>query len=147
MKHLTDLTDLTRPAHPKLRSVVGRHGGPAPARPLDLRVRAQRIQIDELIVDDPRQVLAHAGQAALNNPDTAALLGHDPATPLSLPAAAALLCALYDTDVLTAMGLRLTRHTTRVSASDQQTEPVSLVRSTAPDQEGRAFRPDDRTAG
>ncbi|NEE17786.1 hypothetical protein G3M58_66410, partial [Streptomyces sp. SID7499] len=79
-------------------------------------------------------------------PDTAALLGHDPATPLSLPAAAALLCALYDTDTLTAMGLRLTRHTTRVSASDQQTEPVSLVRSsTAPDQEGRAFRPDDRT--
>ncbi|MFJ1783019.1 hypothetical protein ACIOML_01755 [Streptomyces anulatus] len=146
MKHLTDLTDLTRPAHPKLRSVVGAPR-PAPARPLDLRVRAQRIQIDELIVDDPRQVLAHAGQAALNNPDTAAQLGHDPATPLSLPAAAALLCALYDTDVLTAMGLRLTRHTTRVSASDQQTEPVSLVRSTAPDQEGRAFRPDDRTAG
>ncbi|MCX4504107.1 hypothetical protein AMK17_07115 [Streptomyces sp. CB00072] len=146
MKHLTDLTDLTRPAHPKLRSVVGAPR-PAPARPLDLRVRAQRIQIDELIVDDPRQVLAHAGQAALNDPDTAALLGHDPATPLSLPAAAALLCALYDTDVLTAMGLRLTRRTTRVSASDQQTEPVSLVRSTAPDQEGRAFRPDDRTAG
>lgn len=33
------------------------------------------------------------------------------------------------------MGLRLTRHTTRVSASDQQTEPVSLVRSTGPGEE------------
>ncbi|MER6020909.1 hypothetical protein [Streptomyces anulatus] len=135
MKHLTDLTRPAQPAHPKLRTVVGVQR-PAQARPLDLRVRAQRIQIDELIVDDPCQVLAHAGQAVLDDPDAAVLLGHDPATPLSLPAAAALLCALYDTDVLTAMGLRLTRHTTRVSASDQQTEPVSLVRSTGPDQEG-----------
>ncbi|WDG29578.1 hypothetical protein N7925_15100 [Streptomyces sp. CA-278952] len=141
MNNMTDLTDLTdlnhlnhpshlnRPSHPKLRSVVG-IPSPTPARPLDLRVRAQRIQIDELVVDDPRQVLAHAGQAALNDPDTAALLGHNPATPLSLPAAAALLCALYDTDALTAMGLRLSRQTTRVSASNQQTEPVSLVLST-----------------
>ncbi|MFH9266020.1 MULTISPECIES: hypothetical protein [unclassified Streptomyces] len=134
MNHLTDATDLTCPARPKLRSVVGVPRS-VPARPLDLRVRAQRIQIDELIVDDPRQVLAHAGQAALDEPETAALLGHDPATPLSLPAAAALLCALYDTDALTAMGLRLARHTTRVSASNQQTEPVSLVLSTTPGQE------------
>ncbi|MEU4178299.1 hypothetical protein [Streptomyces sp. NPDC026589] len=134
MNNLTDLAHLNRTSHPKLRSVVG-IPRPTPARPLDLRVRAQRIQIDELVVDDPCQVLAHAGQAVLEDPDTAALLGHDPATPLSLPAAAALLCALYDTDALTAMGLRLARHTTRVSASNQQTEPVSLVRSTAPGQE------------
>ncbi|WP_258045117.1 hypothetical protein [Streptomyces sp. SM11] len=123
----------THPARPNLRSVVGAPR-PAPARPLDLRVRAQRIQIDELIVDDPRQVLAHAGQAVLDDPDAAALLGIGPADPLSLPAAAALLCALHDTDALTTMGLRLTRQTTRVTASDQQTEPVSLVRSTSPDQ-------------
>ncbi|MFJ6612747.1 hypothetical protein ACIQPT_21000 [Streptomyces sp. NPDC091289] len=129
MNHVTHLT------RPNLRSVVAApRPAPAPARPLDLRVRAQRIQIDELIVDDPRQVLAHAGQAVLDDPEAAALLGLSPAGPLPLPAAAALLCALYDTDVLTAMGLRLTRHTTRVSASDQQTEPVSLVRSTTPDE-------------
>ncbi|MEU0102487.1 hypothetical protein [Streptomyces sp. NPDC006267] len=126
MNHPTDPTLLARP---KLRSVVAAPR-PAPARPLDLRVRAQRIQIDELIVDDPRQVLAHARKAALDNPDTAALLGHDPAVPLALPAAAALLCALYDTDALIGMGLRPTRRTTRVTASDQQTEPVSLVLST-----------------
>ncbi|MFI1223136.1 MULTISPECIES: hypothetical protein [unclassified Streptomyces] len=140
---MTNLTHLTHPAHsahpahqahPDLRSVVAAPR-PAPARPLDLRVRAQRIQIDELIVDDPRQVLDHARQAALNDPDTAALLGHSPTASMSLPAAAALLCALYDTDELTTMGLRLTRHTTRVSASNQQTEPVSLVRSSTPDQE------------
>ncbi|MFD5343037.1 hypothetical protein ACFWJY_04530 [Streptomyces anulatus] len=135
MKHLTDLTRPAQPAHPKLRTVVGVQR-PAQARPLDLRVRAQRIQIDELIVDDPCQVLAHAGQAVLDDPDAAVLLGICPDVPLPLPAAAALLCALHDTEALTTMGLRLTRHTTRVSASDQQTEPVSLVRSTGPDQEG-----------
>ncbi|MFJ7086390.1 hypothetical protein ACIQU8_24550 [Streptomyces griseus] len=130
------MNHVTHPTRPNLRSVVtAPRPAPAPARPLDLRVRAQRIQIDELIVDDPRKVLAHAGQAVLDDPDAAALLGLVPAGPLPLPAAAALLCALYDTDVLTAMGLRLTRHTTRVSASDQQTEPVSLVRSTARNQE------------
>lgn len=140
MNHLTDLTrpphlaHPVQPAHPKLRAVVGVQK-PAQARPLDLRVRAQRIQIDELIVDDPRQVLAHAEQAVLDDPEAAALLGICPAGPLPLPAAAALLCALYDTETLTAMGLRLTRHTTRVSASDQQTEPVSLVRSTGPGEE------------
>ncbi|MFD5199781.1 hypothetical protein ACFWM7_06380 [Streptomyces sp. NPDC058375] len=131
LNRLADVTPLT---HPKLRSVVVAPR-PTQARPLDLRVRAQRIQIDELVVDDPRQVLAHARQAALDDPDTAEQLGYSPTAPLPLPAAAALLCALYETDALTAMGLRLTRHTTRVSASNQQTEPVSLVRSTAPDPE------------
>lgn len=143
MNHLTDVTpltpldrlaDVTPLTHPRLRSVVTAPRS-AQARPLDLRVRAQRIQIDELVVDDPHLVLAHARQAALDDPDTAEQLGYSPTDPLPLPAAAALLCALYETDALTAMGLRLTRHTTRVSASNQQTEPVSLVLSTAPDQE------------
>ncbi|MFD4023913.1 hypothetical protein ACFWRV_10390 [Streptomyces sp. NPDC058576] len=131
LDHLADVTPLT---HPRLRSVVAAPRSAQP-RPLDLRVRAQRIQIDELVVDDPRLVLAHARQAALDDPDTAEQLGYSPTAPLPLPAAAALLCALYETDALTAMGLRLTRHTTRVSASNQQTEPVSLVRSATPDQE------------
>lgn len=105
---------------------------PAHRRPLDLRVRAQRIEVDELIVDDPRQVLDHARRAACTDPDTAAALGHSPTTPLTLPAAAALLCALHEPGELAAMGLRLTRHTTRVTASDQQTEPVSLELSYTP---------------
>ncbi|APS19990.1 hypothetical protein ACIQEY_03880 [Streptomyces parvus] len=129
---LNRLADVTPLVHPKLRSVVTAPR-PAQPRPLDLRVRAQRIQIDELVVDDPHQVLAHARQAALDDPETAEQLGYSTTEPLPLPDAAALLCALYDTDVLTAMGLRLTRHTTRVSASNQQTEPVSLVRSTTPE--------------
>ncbi|MFJ9624122.1 hypothetical protein [Streptomyces sp. NPDC101181] len=107
---------------------------PSAARPLDLRVRAQRVQIDELIVDDPHAVLAHAERAALDAPDTAALLGHDADTPLSLPAAAALLCALHEPHELPAMGLRFTRHTTHVTAHNQQTEPVSLELSHAPEQ-------------
>ncbi|WNF31487.1 hypothetical protein RI138_30975 [Streptomyces sp. C11-1] len=107
---------------------------PAPARPLDLRVRAQRIQIDELIVDDPHEVLAHACRAARTAPDTAALLGHGPGADLTLPAAAALLCALYEPDELATMGLRFTRHTTHVTAHNQQSEPVSLELSHAPEQ-------------
>ncbi|NEA10941.1 hypothetical protein G3I27_22645 [Streptomyces sp. SID10692] len=132
MNHLTDLTavpDLAPLTHPKLRSVVAVPRS-APPRPLDLRVRAQRIQIDELVIDDPHQVLAHAQQAALDDPDMAAQFGHGPMDTMSLSEAAALLCALYDTDALTTMGLRLTRETTRVSASNQQSEPVSLVRTT-----------------
>ncbi|MFE2295210.1 hypothetical protein [Streptomyces sp. NPDC059452] len=104
-----------------------------PRRPLDLRVRTRRIQIEELIVDDPAKVLDHAGQAALTAPDTAAVLGHSSTTPLTLPAAAALLCALHEPGELAAMGLRLTRHTTHVTASDQQTEPVSLELSYTPE--------------
>ncbi|MEU9712523.1 MULTISPECIES: hypothetical protein [unclassified Streptomyces] len=141
MNHPTGLTDptplnrlaaVTPLVHPKLRSVVT---APRTAqhRPLDLRVRAQRIQIDELVVDDPHQVLAHARQAALDDPETARQLGFSDTEPLALPDAAALLCALYDTEALTDMGLRLTRHTVRVSASNQQTEPVSLVRSRMPE--------------
>ncbi|MDQ0986112.1 hypothetical protein [Streptomyces sp. V2I9] len=133
MNHLTELSDLTPLAHPKLRSVATVPRS-APPRPLDLRVRAQRIQIDELVVDDPHQVLAHAQQAALDDPDMAAQFGHGPMDSMSLSAAAALLCALYDTDALTTMGLRLTRETTRVSASNQQSEPVSLVRTTTVEQ-------------
>ncbi|MEI7034773.1 hypothetical protein [Streptomyces pratensis] len=106
--------------------------GPSPARPLDLRVRVQRIQIDELVVEDPRLVLAHARRAVRTDPDAAALLGYSPAAPLSLPAATALLCALHEAEELTGMGLRPARRTTRVTASDQQTEPVSLVLSDTP---------------
>ncbi|MEU3318026.1 hypothetical protein [Streptomyces sp. NPDC006785] len=141
MNHPTGLTDptplnrlaaVTPLVHPKLRSVVTAPRTAQP-RPLDLRVRAQRIQIDELVVDDPHQVLAHARQAALDDPETARQLGFSATEPLSLPDAAALLCALHDTEALTGMGLRLTRHTVRVSASNQQTEPVSLVRSRMPE--------------
>ncbi|RDV52691.1 hypothetical protein, partial [Streptomyces sp. IB2014 011-12] len=106
-----------------------------PRRPLDLRVRTRRIQVEELVVDDPGKVLDHAQRAALTAPDTAAVLGHSPTTPLTLPAAAALLCALHEPGELAAMGLRLTRHTTHVTASDQQTEPVSLELSYAPEYE------------
>ncbi|MEV5580736.1 hypothetical protein AB0L39_19510 [Streptomyces parvus] len=129
---LPRLADVTPLVHPRLRSVVTAPR-PAQPRPLDLRVRVQRIQIDELVVDDPHQVLDHARQAALDDPQTAEQLGYSATEPLSLPDAAALLCALHDTEALTGMGLRFTRHTTRVSASNQQTEPVSLVRSTTPD--------------
>ncbi|MFE5997896.1 hypothetical protein ACFQ6C_13560 [Streptomyces sp. NPDC056454] len=104
-------------------------------RPLDLRVRTRRIQVEELVVDDPGKVLDHAHRAALTSPDTAAVLGHSSTTPLTLPAAAALLCALHEPGELAAMGLRLTHHTTHVTASDQQTEPVSLELSYAPDPE------------
>ncbi|MEU0162390.1 hypothetical protein ABZ154_27160 [Streptomyces sp. NPDC006261] len=104
-------------------------------RPPDLRVRTRRIEIEELVVDDPGEVLDHARQAALTAPDTAAALGHSPTTPLTLPAAAALLCALHEPGELAAMGLRLTRHTTHVTASDQQTEPVSLELSYATEHE------------
>ncbi|MFJ9638226.1 hypothetical protein [Streptomyces sp. NPDC101178] len=103
-----------------------------PRRPLDLRVRTRRIQVEELIVDDPGKVLDHARQAALTAPDTAAVLGHSPTTPLTLPAAAALLSALHEPGELAEMGLRLTVRTTHVTASDQQTEPVSLELSYAP---------------
>ncbi|MFE7456097.1 hypothetical protein [Streptomyces sp. NPDC057554] len=106
-----------------------------PRRPLDLRVRTRRIQVEELIVDDPGKVLDHAERAALTAPDTAAALGHSPTAPLTLPAAAALLCALHEPGELAAMGLRLTLHTTHVTASDQQTEPVSLELRYGPDLE------------
>lgn len=126
--------------HPDPRPSVAPAPAPAlapprqlPRRPLDLRVRTRRIQVEELVVDDPGKVLDHAQRAALTAPDTAAVLGHSPTTPLTLPAAAALLCALHEPGELAAMGLRLTRHTTHVTASDQQTEPVSLELSYAPD--------------
>ncbi|MER8268040.1 hypothetical protein ABT007_28020 [Streptomyces griseus] len=58
---------------------------PAARRPLDLRVHAQRIQIDELIVTDPRTVLAHARTAAHHDPDTAALVGYSTTPPSPSP--------------------------------------------------------------
>ncbi|MET9097125.1 hypothetical protein ABZX72_34170 [Streptomyces cyaneofuscatus] len=106
-------------------------------RPLDLRVHAQRIQIDELIVTDPRTVLAHARTAAHNDPDTAALVGYSTTTPLTLPAAAALLCSLHDPDELAHMGLRLVRHTTRTTAATQHRDPVVLELADAPEDTGR----------
>ncbi|MDF9808993.1 hypothetical protein M2436_007540 [Streptomyces sp. HB372] len=124
---------MNRLPHPSLLPAV-----PAPAprptvrRPLDLRVHAQRIQIDELIVTDPRQVLAHARTAAHADPDTAALLGYSTTTPLTLPAAAALLCTLHDPDELADMGLHMVRHTTRVThPTPRPRRPGALRRSRA----------------
>ncbi|MFJ1787253.1 hypothetical protein ACIOML_23470 [Streptomyces anulatus] len=112
---------------------------PTVRRPFDLRVHAQRIQIDELIVTDPRQVLAHTRTAAHAAPDTAALLGYSTTTPLTLPAAVALLCALlcalHDADELADTGLHMVRHTTRVTAATQHRDPVVLELSDAPEQD------------
>ncbi|MCX4967138.1 hypothetical protein OHA98_20560 [Streptomyces sp. NBC_00654] len=121
--------------HPSLLPAIAAPR-PAPARrPVDLRVRVQRIQVDDLTVTDPRQVLAHARQEAQTDPDTAALLGYSPTTPLTLHSAAALLSALYGTEDLAAMGLHPTRHTTRVSAANTGTTPVTLELSDTPDRE------------
>lgn len=108
-------------------------------RPFDLRVHAQRIQIDELIVTDPRTVLAHARTAARQDPDTAAIVGYSPTTPLTLPAAAALLCSLHAPDDLADMGLRLVRHITRTTAATQHRDPVvmELVDAPEPEEAGR----------
>ncbi|MFF2228715.1 hypothetical protein ACFVV7_35955 [Streptomyces globisporus] len=110
---------------PTSRSAVG--------RPLDLRVHVQRIQIDDLVVADPRSVLAHARAAAHADPETAALVGYSPSAPLTLPAAATLLCALHSPDELMDMGLRIARHTTRVTGAAQRRSPVSLELSDAPE--------------
>ncbi|MEV7114348.1 hypothetical protein [Streptomyces anulatus] len=96
---------------------------------VDLRVHAQHIQTDELIVTDPRTVLAHAR--------TAALLGYSTTNPLTLPAAAALLCALHDPDELADMGLHMVRHTTRVTAATQHRDPVVLELTDAPEKDRR----------
>ncbi|MGY3676804.1 hypothetical protein [Streptomyces sp. TE33382] len=67
--------NVTRLTHPSLLPAITAPR-PAPARrPVDLRVRVQRIQVDDLTVTDPCQVLAHARQEAQTGPDTAALLG------------------------------------------------------------------------
>ncbi|MFF0337956.1 hypothetical protein ACFYUM_35865 [Streptomyces fimicarius] len=127
---------MSRLPHPSLLPAL-----PAPTeraavrRPFDLRVHAQRIQIDELIVTDPRTVLAHARTAAHQDPDTAAVLGYSPTAPLTLPAAAALLCALHEPDELAEMGLHIERHTTRVSAATQHRDPVVLELFNVPDEE------------
>ncbi|RPK54394.1 hypothetical protein EES43_29005 [Streptomyces sp. ADI96-02] len=122
----------THPTHPSLlRAPAPATPEPAPDRPLDLRV--QRITVDEITVTEPRQVLAHARQAALTDPDTAALLGHGPLTPLSLPAAAALLCALHDDEELATMGLEPTGHVTRISAARTDQPPDVLEMSDQPD--------------
>ncbi|MFB8020813.1 hypothetical protein ACFC36_19845 [Streptomyces rubiginosohelvolus] len=129
---------MPRLPHPSLLPAL-----PAPTnrasvrRPLDLRVHAQRIQIDELIVTDPRTVLAHARTAAHNDPDTAALVGYSTTTPLTLPAAAALLCSLHDPDELADMGLRLVRHVTRTTAATQHRDPVVLELADGPEDAGR----------
>lgn len=104
-----------------------------PRRPLDPGVHVQRIQIDDLMVTDPAQVLAHA--AARHDPETAALLGYRPATAFTLQAAAALLCALHDIDDLTDMGLRAARHTTRTTAAAQHRESVVLELTHVPEQD------------
>ncbi|MEU4181001.1 hypothetical protein [Streptomyces sp. NPDC026589] len=125
---------MNRLPHPSLLPAL-----PAPTtqiaarRPLDLRVHAQRIQLDELIVTDPRRVLAHARTAAHADPDTAALVGYSTTTPLTLPAAAALLCSLHNPDELADMGLHLVRHTTRVTAATQHRDPVVLELTDAPE--------------
>ncbi|MFD8438707.1 hypothetical protein ACFV2I_26840 [Streptomyces microflavus] len=98
-------------------------------RPLSLGVHVH------LVVTDHRLVLAHARTAARQDPDTAALLGHSPTTPLTLQAAAALLAALHTTDELTGMGMRIVRTTTRTTAATQHRNPVVLELSDAPDQD------------
>ncbi|MYU00278.1 MULTISPECIES: hypothetical protein [unclassified Streptomyces] len=129
---------MNRLPHPSLLPAL-----PAPTsrsairHPLDLRVHTQRIQIDELIVTDPRTVLAHARTAAHDDPDTAALVGYSTTTPLTLPAAAALLRSLHHPDDLADMGLHLIRHTTRTTAATQHRDPVILELSDDPDDTGR----------
>ncbi|PVC80369.1 hypothetical protein DBP19_36570 [Streptomyces sp. CS090A] len=108
-----------------------------PRRPLSLGVHVQRIQIDDLVVTDHRLVLAHARTAARQDPETAALLGYGPTTPLTLQASAALLAALHTTDELSDMGMRIARQTTRTTAATQHRGPVTLELSDAPEQEGR----------
>ncbi|MFL0028367.1 hypothetical protein ACJBCE_36175 [Streptomyces sp. NBUL23] len=126
---------MNRLPHPSLLPAVPAPAArPAVRRPLDLRVHAQRIQIDELIVTDPRTVLAHARTAAHHDPDTAALVGYSTTTPLTLPAAAALLCSLHGPDELADMGLRLVRHVTRTTAATQHRDPVVLELTDAPDE-------------
>ncbi|MFG2508588.1 hypothetical protein ACGFOW_24120 [Streptomyces rubiginosohelvolus] len=102
---------------------------------MTIGVYAQRIQIDELIVTDPRTVLAHARTAAHDDPDTAALVGYSTTIPLGLPAAATLLCSLHTPDELADMGLRLVRHVTRTTVATQHCDPVVLPHSApaAPD--------------
>ncbi|MFD9424683.1 MULTISPECIES: hypothetical protein [unclassified Streptomyces] len=123
--------------HPSLLPAIAAPR-PAPARPLDLRVHVQHIQVDDLTVTDtdPSQVLAHARQAVRTQPDTGALLGHGSTTPLTLPAAAALLCALHDLDDLTDMGLCTPPGTPPASARPKtSTVPVTLELSDTPDRE------------
>ncbi|MFG2614203.1 hypothetical protein [Streptomyces anulatus] len=74
--------------------------------------------------------------AARHDPDTAALVGYS-TTPLTLPAATALLCSLHDPDELADMGLRLVRHITRTTAATQHRDPVVLELSDAPEEAGR----------
>ncbi|WP_331727059.1 hypothetical protein OG215_41880 (plasmid) [Streptomyces globisporus] len=113
---------MSRLPHPSLLPALPAPTNRASARrPLDLRVHAQRIQIDELIVTDPRTVLAHARTA----------------TPLTLPAAAALLCSLHGPDDLAEMGIRLVRHVTRTTAATQHRDPVVLELSDDPEDTGR----------
>ncbi|MFI7087596.1 hypothetical protein ACIBUR_28880 [Streptomyces anulatus] len=125
---------MSRRPHPSLLPAMPEQI--VPRRPLDLGVHVQRIQIDELVVIDPAQVLSHAHAAARHDPDTAALLGYRPATALSIQTAAALLCALHTTDDLTDMGLRAARHTTRTTAASPHRESVVLELTDAPDQDG-----------
>ncbi|WP_069752696.1 hypothetical protein [Streptomyces sp. EN16] len=129
---------MPRLPHPSLLPAVPTPAPrPAARRPFDLRVHAQRIQIDELIVTDPRQVLARARTAAHADPGIAALLGYSTTNPLTLPAAAALLCALHDPEELVGMGLHMVRHTTRVTAATQHRDPVILELTDAPEDDGR----------
>ncbi|MFJ5050411.1 hypothetical protein [Streptomyces sp. NPDC088719] len=125
---------MTRLPHPSLLPALPAPTTRTPARrPLDLRVHAQRIQLDELIVTDPRAVLAHARTAAHHDPDSAALVGYSNTTPLTLPAAAALLSSLHDPEERADMGLRVVRHTTRVTAATQHRDPVVLELTDAPE--------------
>lgn len=122
-----------RLTHPSLLPAVPEQE--TPRRPLGLGVHVQRIQIDDLVVTDHRQVLAHARTAARQDPETAALLGHRPSVPLTLQAAAALLAALHTPDELTEMGMRTARHLTRTTAATQHRAAVVLELSDAPDPE------------
>ncbi|MFJ2185862.1 hypothetical protein ACIOJG_35185 [Streptomyces anulatus] len=126
---------MSRLPHPSLLPAVPTPPrGPPPARPPrprpahpDRRTHRHR----------PRTVLAHARTAARPDPDTAAIVGYSTTTPLTLPAAAALLCSLHDPDELADMGLRLVRHITRTTAATRHRDPVVLELSDAPEEAGR----------
>ncbi|MGW1666475.1 hypothetical protein [Streptomyces microflavus] len=128
---------MNRRPHPSLLPAVPAPAIPQPParRPFDLRVHVQRIQVDELIVTDPRQVLAYARRAAHDDPETAAIVGYSSSTPLTLPAAAVLLCAVHEPADLEEMGLRLTRHVTRATGATQHRQSVVLELSDIPDAE------------